>query len=331
MDCFGTYFTHFTYVLQPGVGWGGGVGCNDMHCTCRHVRCYAIVLAHIFDATQLYLRTCSMLRDCTCAHVGCYAFALAHMLDATHLHLRPCSMLRHCTWAHIRCYANSRKAFYTYGAKAWNTVARALKMKCYQCSHQKKIFAIDMKRKPRGLSKKKGTQTIDRAWLSLKRFLPKEANKKKVKGMFADVRELLEERVKQLTWRAELLRVNPHCPSSSSSNTYSRGVLKKVRDELVSSGLDFTKMGYRLSFYIKMSVLFTGASWRADQVVSNFGDRKSGPLPNTRNMVCKLGLLTITDWDDPPSKDQVKGARIWGLFVRPGHLRCEGIITYIPP
>ena len=26
-------------------------------------------------------------------------------------------------------------------------------------------------------------------------------------------------------------------------------------------------MGYRLSFYIKMSVLLTGASWRADLVV----------------------------------------------------------------
>ena len=111
----------------------------------------------------------------------------------------------------LRCLKpNSRKAFYTDGAKAWNTVARSLKMKCYQCSHQKKIFAIDMKRKPRGLSKKKGTQTIDRAWLSLKRFLPKEANKKKGKGMFAEVRGFLEERVKQWTWRAELLRVKPH-------------------------------------------------------------------------------------------------------------------------
>ena len=40
-----------------------------------------------------------------------------------------------------------------------------------------------------------------------------------------------------------------------------------MRNELVSSGLDFSKMGYRLSFYIKMSVLLTGASWRADQIV----------------------------------------------------------------
>ena len=122
-----TYFTHFTYVPQPGVGWGGGgVGCNDMHChvtialahmldatqlhlrtcwmlrncTCAHVGCYAIALAHMLDATQLHLRTCSMLRNRTCAHVGCYAIALAHMFDATQLHLRTCSMLRNCTCAH---------------------------------------------------------------------------------------------------------------------------------------------------------------------------------------------------------------------------------------
>ena len=88
-----------------GVGWGGGVGCNDMHCSCRHVRCYAIVLVHMFDATQLYLRTCSMLRNCICAHVRCYAmalahmfdatqFAIAHMFDATQFYLRTCSILR---------------------------------------------------------------------------------------------------------------------------------------------------------------------------------------------------------------------------------------------
>ena len=72
-----------------GWGWGGGgVGCNDMHWTCTHVRCYAIVLAHMFDATQLHLRTCSMLRKyCTCAHVRCYAIVLAHIFDATKLHL----------------------------------------------------------------------------------------------------------------------------------------------------------------------------------------------------------------------------------------------------
>ena len=120
MDCFSTYFTyftHFTYVLQTGVGWGGGVGWGAMTRT---------VPAHIFDATQLYLRTCSMLRNCTCSHVGCYAFALAHMFklrnctcahvrcyaivlahmfDATQSDLRTCSMLRNCTWAHVRCYA----------------------------------------------------------------------------------------------------------------------------------------------------------------------------------------------------------------------------------
>ena len=69
------------------------------------IRCYAIALAHMFDATQLHLHTCSMLRKCTCAHVRCYAIALAHMLDATQLYVHTCSMLRHCTCTHARCYA----------------------------------------------------------------------------------------------------------------------------------------------------------------------------------------------------------------------------------
>ena len=74
------------------LGWGG-VGCNDMHCTCTHVRCYAIVLAHIFDATQLHLHTCSMLRNCTCAHVRCYAIALAHMFEGKFAQLSPAAGL----------------------------------------------------------------------------------------------------------------------------------------------------------------------------------------------------------------------------------------------
>ena len=70
-----------------------------------------VALAHMFDATQLYLRTfdatqlhlrtCSMLRNCTCAHVRCYAIALGHMFDAAQLHLGTCSMLRTCAFAHI--------------------------------------------------------------------------------------------------------------------------------------------------------------------------------------------------------------------------------------
>ena len=62
--------------------------------------------------------------------------------------------------------------------------------------------------------------------------------------------------------------MNPHLSKQQFLKHLAR-CAKKVRNELVSSGLDFTKMGYRLSFYVKMSVLLTGASWRADQVVSN--------------------------------------------------------------
>ena len=96
--------TLHTLHTSRNLGWGGGVGWGAMTCT---------VLANIFDATQLYLRTCSMLCNCTCAHVGCYAIVLAHMFDATQLHLGTyrcamqlhlgtCSMLRNCTWAHVR-------------------------------------------------------------------------------------------------------------------------------------------------------------------------------------------------------------------------------------
>ena len=50
----------------------------------------------------------------------------------------------------------------------------------------------------------------------------------------------------------------------------SKGMLKKVRHELVSSNMDFRKMANCPRFYIKMSVLLTGASWRADQLVANY-------------------------------------------------------------
>ena len=74
--------TLHTLHTSRNLGWGA------MTCT---------LLAHIFDATQVYLRTCSMLRNCTCVHVRCYAIALGHMFDATQLHLGTCSMLRNCT------------------------------------------------------------------------------------------------------------------------------------------------------------------------------------------------------------------------------------------
>ena len=115
MNCFGAYFTHFTYVPQPGVGWGA------MRCT---------VLAHMFDATQLYLRTCWMLRNCTCAHVRCYAIGLAHTFDATQLHLRACWMLRNCTCAHVRCYAIARGRMYTQ----WHLRTCSMLRNC-TCAH----------------------------------------------------------------------------------------------------------------------------------------------------------------------------------------------------
>ena len=118
MNCFGTCFTHvqincdvtcaqrrnallryilYTLYIRPATR--GGVGWGAMTCT---------VLAHIFDATQLYLRTCPMLRNCTCA------IALAHMFDATQLHLGTCSMLRNCTWAHVRLHLGTYMLAYSF-------------------------------------------------------------------------------------------------------------------------------------------------------------------------------------------------------------------------
>ena len=150
------------------------------HCICAHVRCYAIALAHMFDATQLHLRTCSMLRNCTCAHVRCYAIALAHMFDATQLHLRTCSMLRNFTCAHhVPCYAIALAHMFD-----------ATPLHLRTCSMLRIALA------QRG------------------------------KGMFADVRELLEERVKQWTacWT---LACEPAFVQAAVPQTLSKGVLKK--------------------------------------------------------------------------------------------------------
>ena len=129
MDCFGTtwltwHTLHTSWLATwGGVGWGGGVGCNDMHCTCTHIRYYAIALAHMFDATQLHLRTCSMLRNCTCAHVRCYAIALARMLAATQLHLHTCprSCPKHISVAYSKCHfeepARGMLACYPYNLR----------------------------------------------------------------------------------------------------------------------------------------------------------------------------------------------------------------------
>ena len=161
------------------------------NCTCAHVRCYAIALAHMFDATQLYLRTCSMLRNCTCAHVRCYAIVLAHMFDATQLHLRTCSMLRnYCTCSHVGCYAISLA--HMFDATQLHLRTCSIIRHC-TCAHVR-CYAIALAQ--RG------------------------------KGMFADVRELLEERVKQWTacWT---LACEPAFVQAAVPQTLSKGVLKK--------------------------------------------------------------------------------------------------------
>ena len=79
-----------------GMGWGG-VGDDNVPCTCTHGRCYA-------TSTFLYLHTWSVLRNIMGwggVGWGMITFlALAHMVAATQHQLS-------CTCTHGRCYATS--------------------------------------------------------------------------------------------------------------------------------------------------------------------------------------------------------------------------------
>ena len=297
-----TLHTLHTLHTSRNLGWGGGVGCNDMHCTCTHLRCYAIVLAHMFDATQLHLRSCWMLRNCTCAHVRCYAIALAHMLDATQLHLRTCwmlyaialghmfdatqlhlgtcSMLRNCTCAHVGCYAIALAHMFDATQLHLRTCwmlrnCTCAHVGCYAIALGHMFDATQLHWAHVRCYAIALAHMLDATQVHLAHMLDATQLHLRTCSMLRNCTLMLRNctcahvRCYAIlrTWRAELLRVNPHLSKQQFPQTLSKGVLKQVRNELVSSGLDFTKMGYRLSFYIKMSVLLTGASWRADLVV----------------------------------------------------------------
>ena len=76
-----------------GVGWGG-VGDDNVPCTCTHGRCYA-------TSSFLYLHTWSLIMGWGGVGWGIITFlALAHMVAATQHQLS-------CTCTHGRCYATS--------------------------------------------------------------------------------------------------------------------------------------------------------------------------------------------------------------------------------
>ena len=88
---------------------GNGDGCGylgDLAVKYFVLSLWLRLLAHMHDATQLFLHTCTMLRNCTCTHARCYATVLAHMHHATQFYLHTCTMLRNYTRTHARCYAN---------------------------------------------------------------------------------------------------------------------------------------------------------------------------------------------------------------------------------
>ena len=101
--------------------------------------------------------------------------------------------------------ADKNTAIYSDGAPSWRTFAKKLKIPVAQVSHQQRQYAVQLRRAPRPkLSKVGGTQCIDAAWGSLKRFMPKQVKRKgKMKGVSC-MNATLERRVYQWLWRKNL-------------------------------------------------------------------------------------------------------------------------------
>ena len=101
--------------------------------------------------------------------------------------------------------ADKNTAIYSDGAPSWRTFAKKLQIPVAQVSHQQRQYAVQLRRAPRPkLSKVGGTQCIDAAWGSLKRFMPKQVKRKgNMKGVSC-MNATLERRVYQWLWRKNL-------------------------------------------------------------------------------------------------------------------------------
>ena len=78
-----------------------------------------------------------------------------------------------------------KRALYSDGARAWMTAGKHLGIKCYQVSHQRKEFCRSLSEVDPKLSKKAGTQVIDRKWKALKDFLPSNYTERSMAHMAA--------------------------------------------------------------------------------------------------------------------------------------------------
>ena len=118
------------------------------------------------------------------------------------------------SWADIdsscfmdRVARSGKRAIYTDGALAWKSMATELRIPCRQVSHQSKQFVArrsgPQPHLSQGLSKLKGTQSIDRAWRVLKRNLP-QCSLKRQTGASLEVSPLLATHVFSRAWRYNL-------------------------------------------------------------------------------------------------------------------------------
>ena len=95
------------------------------------------------------------------------------------------------------------------GARAWMTAGKHLGIKCYQVSHQRKEFCRSLSEVDPKLSKKAGTQVIDRKWKALKDFLPSNYHRKINGPHGSQVNPLMRKRVFQFCWRNSLQSPSP--------------------------------------------------------------------------------------------------------------------------
>lgn len=123
---------------------GNGDGCGYLgDLAVKHfvLSLWLRLLAHMHDATQLFLRTCTMLRNCTCTHARCYATVLAHMHHATQFYLHTCLMLRNYTRTHARCYANLYMLVATHCACTKSLFFSIKHANLFQCFPKDRVVA----------------------------------------------------------------------------------------------------------------------------------------------------------------------------------------------
>ena len=95
---------------------------------------------------------------------------------------------------------------YAFGRKCYVTLAR--KTSC-KVSHQRKEFCRSLSEVDPKLSKKAGTQVIDRKWKALKDFLPSNYHRKINGPRGSQVNPRMRQRVFQFCWRNSLKWPSP--------------------------------------------------------------------------------------------------------------------------